>query len=293
MSNSSPLIGNRSAEVLRLFACGFTHEEILAKAGTMTFFDLLDAAREALAVSGASRQRLFEALRAWRLEEARYQDVPAYVVFGNATLDSICEVYPLTSDELLTCHGVGPVKLERYGTAVLEVLEKHRRDDTTHPHAVSQLTRSVLELIVQGHSSEQILATYPALGEQGLAMAFAEAVERLAPEQPIASPGGTGGGTLADEVAHVLGLRIEPRLRRFRQLGWSYEGFADSVACPQCAGSLHVLRKPYESAGKRYRYWAVVCASERVARELDSLDRETTKRLRHWSESHAPAALTA
>ena len=294
MLNSSPLISGQAADLLRLFAGGFTHEGILTKAGTATFFDLFDAASEALsALDVSNRQDIFETLRAWRLEEARTEGVAAYVVFDNATLHAICEAYPLTPAELLSCHGVGPVKLEQHGAAVLGILEEHKRDTTTRAEAVSQLSRSVLELVATGHSIEQILATYPTLGEQGLAMAFAEAVERLAPEQPSESRSETGGGTLADEVAHVLGLRVDPRLRRFRQPGWSYEGFAGPVGCPQCGGSLHIFRKPYESAGKHYRYWAVVCASERIARDLDSLGPETTKALRDWSKSLVPSALSA
>src|SRR5689334_10745130 len=45
---------------------------------------------------------------------------------------------------------------------------------------------------------------------------------------------------------------------RFAEPGWSYE---EPVArlCPRCGGPLHSLRKPYESAGRTYRYVALVC----------------------------------
>jgi DNA helicase II / ATP-dependent DNA helicase PcrA len=62
---------------------------------------------------------LFERLRAWRLEQAREQNVPAYVVFTDATLTAIAEAKPDDEHALATVPGVGRTKLDRYGAAVL------------------------------------------------------------------------------------------------------------------------------------------------------------------------------
>ncbi|WP_104117107.1 ATP-dependent DNA helicase UvrD2 [Arthrobacter sp. B1805] len=67
-------------------------------------------------------EETFEALRAWRLVEAREKDVPAFVVFTDATLVAIAEAKPQTLDELGELAGVGSAKLERYGEAVLEII---------------------------------------------------------------------------------------------------------------------------------------------------------------------------
>jgi DNA helicase-2/ATP-dependent DNA helicase PcrA len=64
----------------------------------------------------------FAALREWRLERAKADEVPAYVVFHNATLAEIAERRPRTLDELARVPGVGPAKLERYGADVLAAL---------------------------------------------------------------------------------------------------------------------------------------------------------------------------
>jgi DNA helicase II / ATP-dependent DNA helicase PcrA len=64
---------------------------------------------------------LFARLRSWRLETAREQDVPAYVVFSDATLLAIAERRPANSAELAGVPGVGAVKLDRYGAAVLQL----------------------------------------------------------------------------------------------------------------------------------------------------------------------------
>ena len=66
---------------------------------------------------------LFEALRTWRAEQAKEQGVPAYVVFPDATLYGIVEAKPSSIDRLGQVSGVGLKKLDRYGPAVLEVLE--------------------------------------------------------------------------------------------------------------------------------------------------------------------------
>ena len=63
----------------------------------------------------------FDALKSWRLERAKADEVPAYVVFSNTTLAEIAERQPRTLGELALISGVGPTKLERYGKEVLRV----------------------------------------------------------------------------------------------------------------------------------------------------------------------------
>uniref|UniRef100_UPI0028125CF6 RQC domain-containing protein n=1 Tax=Microbacterium sp. TaxID=51671 RepID=UPI0028125CF6 len=65
---------------------------------------------------------LFEALRAWRAEQAREQGVPAYIVFGDATLRALAEHRPATLDGLAGISGIGARKREAYGDAVLAVI---------------------------------------------------------------------------------------------------------------------------------------------------------------------------
>ncbi len=69
-----------------------------------------------------AQQELFQSLRAWRAETAKAQGVPAYVVFGDATLAGIAQARPTSLSELRGVSGVGDAKLERYGAAVLEVV---------------------------------------------------------------------------------------------------------------------------------------------------------------------------
>ncbi|WP_431986784.1 DNA helicase RecQ [Streptomyces griseoflavus] len=67
-------------------------------------------------------QPAFEALRAWRAEQAREQGVPAYVIFHDATLREIATAWPTSVAELGGISGVGEKKLATYGEGVVAVL---------------------------------------------------------------------------------------------------------------------------------------------------------------------------
>jgi DNA helicase-2/ATP-dependent DNA helicase PcrA len=59
------------------------------------------------------------ALRAWRTARAKADEVPAYVVAHDATLLAICEARPTSLAALGRVKGMGPTKLDRYGTEIL------------------------------------------------------------------------------------------------------------------------------------------------------------------------------
>ncbi|WP_371498966.1 ATP-dependent DNA helicase UvrD2 [Kitasatospora sp. NBC_00374] len=66
-------------------------------------------------------EALFERLREWRARQAKQQGVPAYVVFTDATLMAIAEDVPAGERELAVISGVGAMKLDKYGAAVLSL----------------------------------------------------------------------------------------------------------------------------------------------------------------------------
>jgi len=79
--------------------------------------------RPADALDEAARLR-FERLRAVRLELARAQGVPAYVVLDDAGLAAIARDVPRDEAGLLRIPGIGRVKLERYGAALLDAVRE-------------------------------------------------------------------------------------------------------------------------------------------------------------------------
>jgi len=65
---------------------------------------------------------LYTVLKKWRLEQAKAEERPAYVIFHNSTLAEIVRRAPRSRQELAEVPGIGPAKLERYGDDVLAVL---------------------------------------------------------------------------------------------------------------------------------------------------------------------------
>ena len=60
-------------------------------------------------------------LKLWRTAQASKDAVPPYVVFSDKTLVEIARARPQSPDDLLEVSGVGPGKLEKYGSAVLKI----------------------------------------------------------------------------------------------------------------------------------------------------------------------------
>ncbi len=72
---------------------------------------------------GSNDDPLWQALRAKRMELAREQGVPPYVILHDSTLVEILNRRPLTLDEMEQIGGVGQAKLAKYGDAFLQVVE--------------------------------------------------------------------------------------------------------------------------------------------------------------------------
>ncbi len=121
----------RLAEERRLFYVGITRAKRWL---TLTWTAGAKPSRflRELGVVGAAPARVkaekpastpeFEALRRWRAERAKADEVPAYVVFHDRTLHEIAAVRPQTREELSAISGVGPAKLERYADDLLAAL---------------------------------------------------------------------------------------------------------------------------------------------------------------------------
>jgi len=69
---------------------------------------------------------LEEALRAWRLAEAKRRGVPAFRVLTDATLLAIAEARPSSAAELLDVHGIGMKAVENFGAAIFRLVAQSR-----------------------------------------------------------------------------------------------------------------------------------------------------------------------
>ena len=68
-------------------------------------------------------ERLWQALRKWRQERARTEEIPAYMVCGDKTLRDIVEKMPCGLDGLRSIYGLGEAKIDKFGDEILEVLD--------------------------------------------------------------------------------------------------------------------------------------------------------------------------
>ena len=80
----------------------------------------------ASAIASEADGTLLEALKALRTRLAQAQKVPAYVVFSDRTLIELATHRPASPAAMREIHGIGEAKLERYGTAFLDVVRSHK-----------------------------------------------------------------------------------------------------------------------------------------------------------------------
>ena len=91
-------------------------------------------------------------------------------------------------------------------------------------------------------------------------------------------------GSVPEQVEALLGFQPLVTHDRFGEPGWIYEGCCGDVACASCRDTpLHVWRRPYQTGGKTYRYWAIVCTTCRTIVDLSGFDNSAKKSLREWS----------
>lgn len=81
----------------------------------------------------SASEATIERLRSWRLERAREREVPAYVIFTDATMEALADALPGDPEELLAITGIGPDKLARYGDDLLALLDDVRRQAAAGP----------------------------------------------------------------------------------------------------------------------------------------------------------------
>lgn len=76
--------------------------------------------------AGDVNEELLLQLKSWRLNTAKEQNVPAYVVFTDNTLIAIAELRPADDASLIAIPGIGARRLEQYGADVLELVRQAR-----------------------------------------------------------------------------------------------------------------------------------------------------------------------
>ncbi|WP_020527609.1 DNA helicase RecQ [Flexithrix dorotheae] len=107
---------------------------------------------EPTASKSAFNPTLFEELRVLRKEIADSQGVPAFVIFGDASLRDMCEKLPNSMHEFLGVTGVGEHKASQYGEAFLKVITKYNPT----PKQKGDTYKITLSMYQDGKSVEEI-----------------------------------------------------------------------------------------------------------------------------------------
>ena len=112
-----------SREVLKGETKVMLRESEVANArGSKTKRNATTATKTANASLDAAGERRFAALKAWRAEVAREHNLPAYVIFHDATLIAIAQRDPQHLSDLDGISGIGAKKLMAYGDEVLRAV---------------------------------------------------------------------------------------------------------------------------------------------------------------------------
>ena len=106
---------------------------------------------------------LFESLRKLRYEIATEEDVPAYVIFSDATLRQMEINRPMSEEEFIAIDGVGRSKLEKYGDAFIKTIIAFQKDKKLKKQKTSSTYKETLTLYNEDLSVEEI-ATKRKLG---------------------------------------------------------------------------------------------------------------------------------
>ncbi|OYU97216.1 MAG: DNA helicase RecQ [Bacteroidetes bacterium B1(2017)] len=100
-------------------------------------------------------KELFDYLRSVRRQFSEKENVPAYVIFSDATLQELSEKKPIQISDLLHINGMGEFKIKKYGnTFVKEIKQWLRNNDVKAPKGNTY--KETFELLKEGYSIEEI-----------------------------------------------------------------------------------------------------------------------------------------
>jgi ATP-dependent DNA helicase RecQ len=114
------------------------------------------------AVAGESEvdADLREYLRDWRRTIAKEQNIPAFVVLHDSSLEEICRRHPKSLAELLQVAGIGERKAETYGKQILHALQRFGTGSRSESakQKLPKPAEETLRLVAEGRTFEEIAA---------------------------------------------------------------------------------------------------------------------------------------
>lgn len=101
------------------------YERVILKLPKQEVKAVSDKSRKNKADRADTDYELFEQLRSHRLELAREEKVPPYIIFSDKTLIDMCSKYPRNRVEMLKVNGVGEMKYDKYGESFIRIIAEY------------------------------------------------------------------------------------------------------------------------------------------------------------------------
>lgn len=89
-----------------------------------TLIEKKEAAERVRRAEEETKEQLKMNLKAFRMEQSRQEKIKPYIIFNNAQMEDLIDKKPKNKEELCQISGFGKVRTEKYGEAILEILNK-------------------------------------------------------------------------------------------------------------------------------------------------------------------------
>lgn len=101
-------------------------------------------------------ENLFSRLRTWRIDQARTQSIAPYMVAHDAALQELARIKPMSTQKLLGIKGFGPMKVEKYGQSLVQLIAEHSGKPVSDPNVWSaDEDAKLLQMLKAGTPLEQ------------------------------------------------------------------------------------------------------------------------------------------
>jgi hypothetical protein len=136
------------------------------------------------AATSTKHEELFENLRLFRLSISSSENIPPFQIFTQTSLYEMCELLPTTAKQLKKVHGMGKVRVEKYGEEILEIINEYTAENN-----LSSMQEEVVIEVEKKNTKEISLDFF----KEGLS------IEEIAEKRALAA------STIQGHLAHYVG----------------------------------------------------------------------------------------
>jgi ribonuclease D len=120
-------------KILEALSDNFSTENYLKiRANSILEVSEIKVVKRKIATSTA-HEELFENLRLFRLSISSSENIPPFQIFTQKSLFEMCELLPTTAKQLRKIHGMGKVRVEKYGEEILEIINEYTAKNKLSP----------------------------------------------------------------------------------------------------------------------------------------------------------------